>query len=133
MPPAPEKSNEHLCMIELSSRGYTDINHCMANYISNHPGFSAYVFRFSGSTTSKGHHPEYSAFDLFGERISYYILDCDEARREFSEFLVKKMKKNNKGRLSAGLKKAFTRILHQYNMHSELCYYCRPGEKSKNE
>jgi hypothetical protein len=120
-------SREPLCMIDLSDHGYTDMNDCMNRYIYSHPEFSVNVFKFRSGFSSRGHVSKYSSFDVFGKRMSYYVLDSDEARQEFSEFLLATLKKRQDAKTSDDIdletKMAFNRMMHEYNLHSELCHH----------
>lgn len=111
------------CLIELSSDGYTKTNSSMEDYIYRHPEFGSHVFRFSSGIKLRGGGGDikYSSLDIFGETLFYYILDCEDAKKEFAEHLVKKFLCKNPNP-ERGLRKVFTNLLHQYNIHSDLCW-----------
>ena len=109
---------EHLA--ELGGEGYCKTSQNFLYYLQRHPDIRHNLFRFSGMASMRGG-AKYSSFDMFGRKLVYYVLDCDEARKKFSEYLVGLLKEKNPNP-DRHLKKAFTHLLHNNNLHSELCY-----------
>lgn len=106
---------------ELSSQGYAKTSRSLQVYLRKNPEFNSNVFRFSSGTQSGRGKIIYSENDLFGEKLVYYVLDCEDAKKDFSKFLVEKfLGKNSESK--SGLRKSFTQLLHNYGMHWDLCY-----------
>lgn len=113
--------SESEALIELSSEGYCKASGGLSHYLHDHPELRSSVFRFSNGLRSEGGGlVRYSTIDIFGERLVFYVLDSEEAKKDFSEYLTKIFLNKNPVPTS-GMKNVFTRLIHQYDMHWEGC------------
>ncbi len=122
----PEISEYRVCLpyARLTSYGYVKYSGALRKTIELH-GMLGNTIRFKASKGGTCGIKKYSAKDLFGvNRLYYHVVNCEEAKQDFSKFLTRKFLKTNPNP-PASMKTAFTMLLHGYDMHSKLCYHLR--------
>lgn len=111
---------------ELNKKGFARISSRLLYYIRTNYMSDIKFFR-PGSITTSGSKGsiKYSSSDVFGDHHAY----CFDIKRkkEFVDFLVGKFFRVN-GDPGSGIRKVFTRILHQHGLHWD---ECRCGKKNK--
>lgn len=104
---------------ELNEKGFAKISSRLLYYIRMNNISDIKFFRPSFMTTSgsKGS-IRYSSSDIFGDHCAY----CFDIKRkkEFVDFLVAKFFMVNENP-DHGIRKVFTRILHQHGLHWDEC------------
>ncbi len=115
---------------ELNKKGFVRISSRLLYHIRINAMSDIKFFR-PGSITTSGSKGsiKYSSADIFGDHHAY----CFDIKRkkEFVDFLVGKFLRVNEDP-DSGIRKVFTRILHQHGLHWDECT-CDKKNKYDNE
>jgi len=105
-------------MKELVERGFVRPSRRLNQYIRKHPELRQAVSVFKGGSVGRGR-TKYSGYDLLGrEQLTLYYLKGRE--EELSKYLEELFYKKNP-EPNEGLRKAFTRLLHDHGLHWSGC------------
>lgn len=116
MKPRSEVKNIADEIIEFEMIGFTRPSEKILDYIRT----KNILTKMFNSTKTKGSNRKNGPIKIFGDYYRYYYkIEC---KKEFVDFLVRKLYENNPDP-EPKIRKAFTRILHDNGLHWEGC--CR--------
>ena len=111
---------------EFKFLGFARSSHVLLRHMRKYNDSHLRIFK-SGVTARAGS-IKYSSIDIFGGSI-VYIYDV-RRKKEFVDFLVNRFIAKNPDP-DAGIRKAFTRVLHYNGLHWDGCWHLDKDKKIK--